>query len=163
MLPTRSSAHVWLSPAAIAITPAASPETPTAASRRRVVPSPTWPNSLPPQHSTAPSVRSAQLWRWPRASAVAPPERPCTSTGVSRRCVVPSPSWPYWLSPQHLTPPPRRTAQLWLSPPATAMTPLARPDTAPGLHRSWVVPSPSCPRLLSPQHSTPPSLVSAQV
>ncbi len=41
--------------------------------------------------------------------AVAIPE---TVTGLRLSAVVPSPSWPKMLLPQHLTPPPERTAQV---------------------------------------------------
>src|SRR5262245_31066247 len=44
---------------------------------------------------------------------------PMTSTGVERSMSEPSPSWPYWLLPQHRTPPLCRSAQVWL-PAATA-------------------------------------------
>jgi hypothetical protein len=36
-----------------------------------------------------------------------------TATGVKRRSVVPSPSSPRELSPQHATPPDARSAQAW--------------------------------------------------
>src|SRR5450830_575015 len=85
------------------------------------------------------------------------------ATGVRRVVVVPSPSCPLVLEPQHFTPPPLVSAQVWLVPAATAVTPLDRPLTATGARRCVVVPSPSCPKLLLPQHHTPPPLVSAQV
>ena len=47
--------------------------------------------------------------------------------------VVPSPSWPKSLSPQHLTPPALVSAQVWPSPAAIAVTPLVRPVTSTGV------------------------------
>ena len=58
------------------------------------------------------------------------------------------------LSPQHLTPPALVSAQVWWSPAAIAVTPLVRPVTATGAWRSVVVPSPSWPLPLLPQHLT---------
>src|SRR3989304_8907950 len=90
---------------------------------------------------------------------------PLTSTGVRRSAVVPSPSWPKVLNPQHLTPPALVTAQVCADPdpPSTAATLLASPATNAGVPRLRVVPSPSCPLKLYPQHSTPPLPVSKQV
>jgi hypothetical protein len=73
--------------------------------------------------------------------ALTPLERPDTATGVVRFVVVPSPSWPALLSPQHFT------APFWMAhaPFAAAemaVTPLERPDTATGVVRFVVVPSP---------------------
>src|SRR5947208_1826699 len=65
------------------------------------------------------------------------------------------------LSPQHLTPPALVSAQVWSPPAEIAATPPARPETSTGRWRSVVVPSPSCPQPLSPQHLIPPALVSA--
>src|SRR3990172_8273091 len=92
-----------------------------------------------------------------------PLARPETSTGVLLQVVVPLPSWPSSLEPQHLTPPPVVSAQVWLVPAATALTPLARPETSTGTLFSIVMPFPSSPLSLEPQHLPPPSLVSAQV
>ena len=44
--------------------------------------------------------------------AVTPLANPLTATGVERPFVVPSPNWPKWLHPQHLTPPPIVSAQV---------------------------------------------------
>src|SRR2546422_994304 len=106
---------------------------------------------------------SAQLCSPPAAIAVTPLLRPMTSTGKKRLLVVPSPSWPTKPPPQHLTPPTLVSAQLWKSPAAIAVTPLLRPKTATGSNRLMVVPSPSWPELLLPQHVTPSVLFSAQV
>ena len=55
---------------------------------------------------------------------------PTTSTGVLRAVVVPSPSWPNRLLPQHLRPPAGVTAHVCLLPTETAATPLASPVTS---------------------------------
>ena len=61
--------------------------------------------------------------------ATTPLESPTTFTGVRRFVAVPSPSWPDPLNPQHLTPPPLVSAQVWYLPAAMAMTPLESPNT----------------------------------
>ena len=65
--------------------------------------------------------------------------------------------------PQHLTPPAFVSAQVWLSPAAIARTPLVSPLTSTGVRRCVVELSPSWPLPLSPQHFTPPAIVSAHV
>jgi hypothetical protein len=116
-----------------------------------------------PQHLTAPRVVSAQLKVLPVAIAATSFVRPATSTGTLLLVVVPSPSCPKSLGPQHLTPPLFVSAHVpQLA--EMAATPLARPETSTGiLVLSVVVPSPSWPYSLSPQHLTPPLLVRAQV
>src|SRR5215211_555552 len=57
---------------------------------------------------------------------------PMTSTGRVRLLVVPSPRSPPSLAPQHLTPPPLATAQVWNMPTAIAAAPRPRPRTAIG-------------------------------
>ncbi len=76
---------------------------------------------------------------------------------------VPPPNCSSLLLPQHLTPPTLVSAQVWFVPAAIAITPLVSPMTSVGTDLSVVVPSPSMPPLLSPQHLTPPPLVSAHV
>ena len=88
---------------------------------------------------------------------------PDTSTGVERFVVVPSPNCPWLFKPQHFTPPEVISAQAYPLPVAIAVTPLVNPDTSTGMRRSVVVPSPNCPQSLSPQHLTPPEVVTAQV
>src|SRR5580700_2707335 len=87
--------------------------------------------------------------------------RPETATGVEELVVVPLPSSPYSLSPQHSTPPPESSAQVDEPPEEIAVTPL-RPVTATGVEEVVVVPSPSSPSPLYPQHSTVPPVSSAQ-
>src|SRR4051812_36505066 len=65
------------------------------------VPSPNCPHSLMPQHRTAPSARSAQLWCHHPAVTPIAPEMPLTAAGTGEFVVVPSPRCPYSPSPQH--------------------------------------------------------------
>src|SRR3989337_2110359 len=111
---------------------------------------------------TPPPVVTAHVWRVPADIALTPLARPKTSTGTLRSLVVPSPSPPKGLSPQHLTPPALVSAQVELQPTAIAVTPLVRPTTSTGRLLSAFEPSPSWPSRLSPQHLTPPRSVSAQ-
>src|SRR5580704_4980799 len=71
-----------------------------------VVPLPSWPSLLRPQHSTVPPESSAQA-----ESIAVGPLRPETATGVEELVVVPLPSWPSPFSPQHSTVPPESSAQ----------------------------------------------------
>ena len=80
---------------------------------------------------TPPPLVSAQVWAKPAAIAVTPLVRPETSTGTLLKLVERSPVWPEPLSPQHLTPPPLVSAQVWRLA-AIALTPLARPATSTG-------------------------------
>jgi hypothetical protein len=50
---------------------------------------------------------------------------PTTDTGVLAEIVVPLPSWPELLSPQHCTSPLASKAQLWLPPVVTAVAVLS--------------------------------------
>lgn len=97
----------------------------------------------------------------PAVSAAAP-EISETATGLSRLfLVVPSPTVPYQLSPQHFTVPPEVTAHAWSAPAAIDVTPGQPRDT--GAVRLSVVPSPSRPSVFCPQHLTVPSESSAHV
>ena len=96
------------------------------------MPLPSWPYQIAPQHLTPPPLVSAQVWRPPAEIALTPLARPETSTGTLLSVFVPLPSWPYVPLPQHLTPPPLVSAQVWISPAAIAVTPLARPETSTG-------------------------------
>jgi hypothetical protein len=67
-----------------------------------VVPFPSWPSLLPPQHRIVPSESSAQVRPDPAAIALAP-LNPLTAMGVVLESVmVPFPSWPSPSPPQHL-------------------------------------------------------------
>ena len=161
--PDAESLQLWYAPAAIASTPLEAPVTATGTLLSVVVPSPSWPYSLKPQHWTPPSVVSAQVWYAPAAIASTSLEAPVTATGTLLSVVVPSPSWPFSLKPQHWTPPPVVSAQVWNPPAAMAATPLARPLTATGTLLIVPATPPSWPLLFKPQHWTPPPVVSAQV
>src|SRR6266849_1436267 len=155
-------AQVWLPPAAMAATPLVRPKTSTGVRRCVAELSPSWPLKLSPQHLTLPPVVRAQVWSMPAAMAATPLVRPKTSTGVRRRVVELSPSWPLELSHQHRAPWGER-AQVWSPAAAMAATPLVRPKTSAGVKRCVVELSPSWPLELSPQHLTPPPVVRAQV
>lgn len=141
--------------------PPARPMTFTALTRVSTVPSPSWPESLAPQHFTAPAVVVAQVWRNPAARSTS--LSPSTATSLSRVVVLPSPTCPDAFRPQQLTPPPLARAQVWAFPAAMALRPLPSRVTATGAVRNWVLPSPSCPEVFRPQHRPPPSAVTAQV
>ncbi len=87
-----------------------------------------------------------------------------TGCGVSRIAVVPSPSCPALLAPHaHIAPvaaPLLTTASANPSPAAIARTPEI-PGTWTGVSRVVVVPSPSCPLVLTPQAQSVPSAFSA--
>ncbi len=65
-----------------------------------------------PQHFTAPPPVSAQVCQAPAEIAVTPAVNPTTSTAVSAVVVVPFPSSPDELAPQHFTAPPPVSAQV---------------------------------------------------
>ena len=72
---------------------------------------------------------------------------PATRTGAKPGSVsvVPLPSWPYWLSPQHTSAPSAYSAQLWLLPVASCVT--GRSSSAAGTGSSCIR------RSLRPDHS----------
>ena len=146
----------------------------TGLSRSVVVPSPSRPPLKPPpplapQQRTVPPVSSAQVCSTP-ADTCCTPVRTCT--GFRRFVVVPSPSCPSTFRPQHRRVASRRSAQVCRLPAEICVTssstllPCVEPDarTCTGLSRpaSRVVPSPSCPPPLRPQHRTVPSASRAQ-
>src|SRR6266536_107850 len=71
-----------------------------------VVPSPSWPSMFQPQHHTVPSVFSAHVWPRPSVTVAQSVVCPLSWTGTGLSVVVPSPSWPELLTPQHHTVPP---------------------------------------------------------
>src|SRR5450631_1759606 len=122
----------------------------TGAGRAVVLPSPSWPTLLYPQHSTLPPETRAQAWAPPTVIAVAV-VIPETITGVVMHrhpvvIVVPLPSWPSLSDPQHITVPPESRPQTWPIPAATIVVP-EMPETATGLELFTVVlePFPSSP------------------
>jgi hypothetical protein len=69
----------------------------------------------------------------PRAARAVAPSSPTTSTGLdSTLAVVPLPSWPWELSPQHLTDPFANRTQEWLLPLTTSAT-APNPGTVTGV------------------------------
>jgi hypothetical protein len=82
-------------------------------------------------------------------------------TGVGLFVVVPFPSWPELLSPQHNTAPVEEWAHVWDPPAAIAETPEPNPATPTGTELFSVVPFPSWPEVFNPQQSTPPTAVRA--
>jgi hypothetical protein len=75
-----------------------------------------------PQHRTPPDVNRAHESWTPVDTAATPDDNPITFTGVVLAVVVPFPSWPYALSPQHRTPPAVVTAHVWSKPAEIDMT-----------------------------------------
>jgi hypothetical protein len=61
-----------------------------------LVPLPSWPNPLLPQHLAA-ALTMAQEVKLPVVMAVTPLPSPVTSVGVLASLLVPLPSWPYKL------------------------------------------------------------------
>src|SRR5271167_5157505 len=121
-----------------------------------VVPLPSSPLALLPQHSTVafgPTI--AQAWSSPAATWVAV-EIALTTTGVACvAAVVPFPSWPSWPSPQHEIGPPLR-AQPKKPPIATSDTPVT-PGMATGVALPLeLVPLPRPPWSAAPQQASPP-------
>jgi hypothetical protein len=90
------------------------------------------------------------------------PVSPDTTAGVDELVLVPFPSSPYWLSPQHSTVPFESRAQVSYALATSAVTPES-PDTVTGVGEFVVLPLPSSPSRLSPQHCTVPSVISAQL
>src|SRR6478609_3012357 len=99
-----------MSPALMAVAPL-TPVTVTRTDEPVVVPLPSCPRWLRPQHLTAPPATNAHVWNWPASMAVAP-LIPVTVTGTDELVLLPLPSCPYSLEPQHLTAPPATIAQL---------------------------------------------------
>src|SRR5947207_2880482 len=104
---------------------------------------------MSPQHFTQLQPLSAQVCRLPPAIVVSPLVCPLPFTGVCRLFpLAPLLRSPEKLYPQHFTPPPLVSAQLWAPPAAIAVTPLVRPLAFTGVSRSFpLVPSPSSPSL----------------
>src|SRR5262249_9470603 len=86
-------------------------------------PLPVSPEELFPQHQTAPLVSSAQPGERPAWIVFTVPDRPLTSTGTWLGSVVPSPSWPASLLPQHQTAPASVTPHVKESPAAMRTMP----------------------------------------
>ena len=103
------------------------------------------------------------MWLPPAAIAVTP-LRPVTSCGVlAFPSVLPVPSSPSQLEPQHFTPPLLINTQVWFAPAAIDTTPLLSPVTLCGVYALVVPPFPKWPFPLYPQHFAPPPLVTTHV
>src|SRR5438046_746950 len=94
-----------------------------------------------------------------------PAPRTDTWTGASRgEVVVPSPTSPWTFAPQHHTLPSGLRAHTWSRPPDTAVTPGPSAVIWTGMVRGvTIVPSPTWPASLRPQHHRVPSCFFAQV
>src|SRR5882757_1647052 len=149
--PSVVTAQVWIAPAEICAT-GPMPVTSTGRGSRPVCPLPTWPYSFRPQHFAPALDRMAQVWKPPALIATTPAPRPTGDTGVEELRDRPSPSAPARPWPQHLVAPSSVMAQAWYSPALIAATPDCRPVTWTGTAESVVLPSPSCPEELLPQH-----------
>src|SRR5439155_226870 len=126
--------------------------------------SPICPNTLAPQHLTAPALVTAHTWAPPPTETCTPARIPPATTGGVRCSVVAPPtSSPRLLAQQPSAPPPGIGAQLSAPPASTWAAGASSPPTITGWVRRVVVPSPSSPDSLAPQHSTTPVDVSAQV
>ena len=88
------------------------------------MPLPSAPRSLFPQHFILVAIVLAQVCQTPAAISTTPLVNPTTSCGETTglMLVVPFPSWPKKLPPQHLTPPIEVSAQAWSEPAETAIT-----------------------------------------
>src|SRR5665213_1630937 len=134
-----------------------------------VVPSPSCPYVLSPQHEIDMSLLRAQVYCSPAAISTTP-ERPGTSAGDPRQgTFVPVlsrqvdvtlaagwPSWPLALLPQHETVPSACSTHVWLAPPVIWAQSLI-PGTFTGeVEVAEGVPVPSSPSTLRPQHQAWP-------
>src|SRR5262245_41377115 len=92
-----------------------------------IVPSPTWPRSLRPQHHTLLAVNRMQVTSFPAVTARVPAKLLTTFTGVRRCMTVPSPDCPDAFAPQHETTLFVRTAHVcWLPAPTSSTSELSR-------------------------------------
>src|SRR5262249_1823971 len=124
---------------------------------------------LRPQHQTVPSFFRAHVWRPPTATCATSLPSAATCTGADRSIVVPSPSWPNALLPQHHRVPSFLRAHALPKSPskaadttscldvATSTTSLPRPITCPGNSDfGCEAAMPSWPNALLPQHQSEP-------
>ncbi|CAI8411941.1 MAG: Uncharacterised protein [Marine Group II euryarchaeote MED-G33] len=113
------------------------------------VPSPNWPRSFQPQHAIVSSESTAQVCCSPVVTATGISPLRLTVTGEFALVLVPSPSWPSLLCPQHFRDWSSRSAQVCDSPNeiATALRPWPK-STLDGAFRCVFVPSPICPWML---------------
>src|SRR5688572_9099898 len=125
------------------------PATATGIRRPPVVPSPTAPTSLSPQHHASPVLVRPQL---------CPPSKypptvtccrltPCTLSGRKLSRFVPSPNAPFRFPPQQNAVPSAVAPQVWLPCPAARVTNSTCPETGSGTACTTKsrAPLPSCP------------------
>ena len=144
--------------------PEESPITSVGAGLPTKSPVPSWP-PLSPQHLMPPVESRAHVWYPPVLIPTTPLARPATLVGRRRLTFVLSPTWPNWFSPQHFVPT-DKTAHVWFFPALIALTRIRfdeRPATKIGASRLTTVLSPSCPKVLSPQHFISPAVRIAHV
>jgi hypothetical protein len=110
VLPSSHSSAQSLRPSPHTVPPHSIPPIWTGTRRFVLVPSPTVPDSLPPQHHSVPSAFDPQVVPLPVLTRTHSP--PATCTGESLDAVVPSPRRPSQLAPQHHSVPSLRTAQV---------------------------------------------------
>src|SRR4051794_21057565 len=129
---------------------------------------PSCPSSLAPQHQAEPSVRTPQLCRPPTVTLAQVLSVPTRTGRPATLGVLPIPSCPWSLSPQHHSEPSVRVAQVWNQPVLTDAHAASRPVPVPvptptpvptrtGCGLGAPRPVPSCPKLSRPQHHSVPS------
>ena len=102
----------------------------TGVRRLMFVPSASWPRELAPQHHAPVEVLTTQTNLSPPVLiATMSCGRPGIVAGVFESSSIPSLSKSMYVSPQHLTSPLCRSAQLENSPPTIALTPDVSPET----------------------------------
>src|SRR5262245_10355758 len=103
-----------------------------------IVPIPSAPDPLPPQHQSVPSLLRAQVCTPPALISATPVPSAVFRTAVGM-CIlevaVPTPSCPLPLPPQHQTLPSLLRAHVWRYPVLTSATSEPRQTTGPGKDR----------------------------
>src|SRR5262245_55934360 len=128
-----------------------------------LVPSPSCPDTLLPQHHKVPSDLRAHVNCAPVAISATSEPSAITCTGDGAVVVVPSPTAPALLPPQHQSVPSVLRAHVCPGPADTSATLAPSAVTWTGDTLFTVVPSPSCPAPLLPQHQRVPSVLRAHV
>ena len=143
--------------------PVASPVTCAAKELAVVVPLPSLPETLDPQHNRPRDDEMAHEWLY--AAEIARMSLPSSYTRIGTVLLVdvPLPSLPEPFAPQHNASPAVVTAQLCSHPADTDATPDESPATGVGVDLFVVFPFPSLPEPFAPQHSAAPSEVTAHV
>src|SRR5580765_3377246 len=121
-------------------------------------------NPLPQQYALWAGVTAQVVPRCcsPPALIWANRRPPTTFVGVHLVSLVPVPSWPNLLDPQHQATPDASTAQV-CSQPALIWVNVWPPRTATGTLRPTLVPSPSWPNVFRPQQYASPTVVRPHV